>query len=454
MGGRIIKHDGIPQLRTGHRPIGEREVGVGHRVHKTVATEFGDVIRKHPLMITARGNVFGKPLRLQHRHASHQRNGGYRRSNAGDKGDFASVGRAFAVDRVGAHIHNCTRGESGQGVRKVSGARAGRLPLVVGGRSRTGAPHQAAFGHRRSAVVRDLTSTERHAVRDTMNRRGAHQRQTRPIGFTGGSLSGENLHTVTPHVHTGFAVRDHQLRCTHVAEVGLVIGGIAVEVAVPDSVRGKPDCVGAVGPLPVGHVGNHDHIVGLTASIPPNEPDDLVVVVDMMHVDTGAFESLGAAAQIAPDMNQVSIRAHDTGEGIGAFPSQRDIVVKRLGLQHFLTLKDHRNGRRGHHEASGKQRTFAGKHTFRIAGVDFRRQAAASVVGRDVVMRLGKQNTVVAGPIAQQIAHGEHVAVRVGRGGHLSMQQPARRDIPLALKIHAVVKCIVLGDALHIGIVL
>jgi hypothetical protein len=200
--------------------------------------------------------------------------------------------------------------------------------------------------------------------------------------------------------------------------------------------------------IDVGEIGDADDVVGLPALVPADEGDDLVVVVEMVDMDTGALQARGGSREIAAQSNQIGIGADDACVGIRAVPAQGDVVVESLGFEYFLTLEDHGDAGSGEHEGGAEEGAFAGPDAFGLFGMDHGRHAAAAVVEHpDVVVGFGEDDALEAGPIEEGAGDDAQVALGIVGGGELIVERPAVADVPLDVEPHVVVEGVVFGDA-------
>ena len=131
-----------------------------------------------------------------------------------------------------------------------------------------------------------------------------------------------------------------------------------------------------------------------------------------------------------------------------AFPAQGRVVVEGLRFQHLLSLKNHGDARRGEDHGGSEQGPLARPDAFGFVGMNHGRHAAALVVhAGDIVMRLGKDDALEAGPIGQGAGDRVHIALRIVGGGQLVVERPAVADIPLGLEVEVVLEAGVLGYA-------
>ena len=125
-------------------------------------------------------------------------------------------------------------------------------------------------------------------------------------------ILGENNDTVGPDAdiavvkHTVLAAG---MRVGGIAEVIAEIRAIAIPITIeadfPKSGFWKADIVVVV--TPVGHVGNHNHVVARTAIFPPMEGDDFIVVVEVVDVHVLAAKTTGVVEPIPAQADQIAV---------------------------------------------------------------------------------------------------------------------------------------------------
>ena len=67
-----------------------------------------------------------------------------------------------------------------------------------------------------------------------------------------------------------------------VIEARIVSVPVAVEPNTPTPTTRKTNCI--IGVTAIGKVKHHDYVIAIAALVPPVKCNDLVVVVDMMHI--------------------------------------------------------------------------------------------------------------------------------------------------------------------------
>ena len=126
-------------------------------------------------------------------------------------------------------------------------------------------------------------------------------------------------------------------------EIRAIATPITIEADFPKSGFWKADIVVVV--IPVGHVGDYNHVVARPAIFPAMEGDDFIVVVEVVDVHVLAAKTTGVVEPIPAQADQIAVQIENAPIFFFLRPINGVGVAKPFVLQKFLALKNHGNSR-------------------------------------------------------------------------------------------------------------